>query len=92
MRPLVRFRLPAQMVDATLADAVLLCKGGVGMKPNGFSWALIQAQRDLVELRLRMDGQVGASREVLGAPTGDSCFRWCRVARAAFSRITEVDR
>jgi hypothetical protein len=26
---------------------------------------LIQAQRDLVELRLRMDGEVGASREVL---------------------------
>jgi hypothetical protein len=26
---------------------------------------LIQAQRDLVELRLRMDGQVGSSREVL---------------------------
>src|ERR1700678_3213615 len=30
-----------------------------------FSGALIQAQRDLVELRLRKTGQVGASRKIL---------------------------
>jgi len=28
-------------------------------------WSLIQAQRDMVELRLRIARQVGASREVL---------------------------
>ena len=49
------------MVDATLACSLL---AGV-LKPKVFLWALIPAQHDLVELRLRMDGQVGASREVL---------------------------
>ena len=35
------------------------------LKSQGLSWTLIQAHRDLVELRLRDGGQVGASREVL---------------------------
>ena len=35
------------------------------LKSQGLSWTLIQAQRDLVELRLRIARQVGSSREVL---------------------------
>jgi hypothetical protein len=35
------------------------------LKSQGLSWMLIQAQRDLVELRLRIARQVGSSREVL---------------------------
>jgi hypothetical protein len=35
------------------------------VKSQGLSWTLIQEQRDLVELRLRIARQVGGSREVL---------------------------
>src|SRR5215470_1106659 len=53
--------LPAQMVDATLAWSLL---AGVS-NSKVFSRALVQAQRDLVELRLSDGRQVGSSREVL---------------------------
>src|SRR5689334_20684343 len=35
------------------------------LKSQGLSWTLIQAQRDLVELRLSDGSQIGSSREVL---------------------------
>jgi hypothetical protein len=35
------------------------------LEAQGFSWTLIQAQRDLVELGLSDGGQVGSWREVL---------------------------
>jgi hypothetical protein len=35
------------------------------LKAQGLSRALIEAQRDLVEMGLRVDGQVGLLREVL---------------------------
>jgi hypothetical protein len=35
------------------------------LESQGFSWALVQEQLDLVELLLRDGGQVGASWEVL---------------------------
>jgi hypothetical protein len=49
---------------------------------------LIQAQRDLVELRLRMDGQVGSSREVL--PQQEICV-FVGAALPGTLRITEVN-
>jgi hypothetical protein len=35
------------------------------LESQGFSWALVQAQRDLVELRLSIRRQIGAPREIL---------------------------
>src|ERR1700733_14095222 len=55
---------------------------------EGFSGALIQAQRDLVELRLRMDGQVGSSREVLPQ---QEIRVFVRAALPGTLWITEVD-
>ena len=48
------------MVDATLAK---FTRGS--FESQCFSGSLIQAQRDMVELRLRKTRQVGASRKVL---------------------------
>src|SRR5277367_6631565 len=54
--PTVRQALPAQTVDATLVCSLL-----ASLEPQCLSGTLIQAQRDLVELRLR-DGGQGAGR------------------------------
>ena len=56
-----RFAVPTQMVNATLACSL----SARVSNPKVFSGALIQAQRDLVELRLSDGSEIHSSREVL---------------------------
>src|SRR5271168_2715568 len=58
------------------------------LKSQCLSWTLIQAQRDLVELRLRDGGQVGSSREVL--PQQQICIFVCSTLPGTL-RITEIN-
>jgi hypothetical protein len=48
---------------------------------SGFSWTLIQAQRELVELRLREGSQVRSSREV-SSQQQIRIFKGCLVTAA----------
>jgi hypothetical protein len=58
------------------------------LKSQCLSWTLIQAQRDLVELRLRDGGQVGSSREVL--PQQQICI-FVSSTLPGTLRITEIN-
>ena len=58
------------------------------LKSQRFSWALIQAQRDLVEMRLRIARQVGSSREVLPQ---QQVGVFVRATLPGTLRIAEVD-
>ena len=62
---LVRCQLPinAASSDGRRNTCLKFTRGS--LKSQGLSWALIQAQRDLVELRLRIARQVRSPREVL---------------------------
>src|SRR5580698_4694865 len=59
------------------------------LKAQSFSRALIQTQRDLVQLRLRAAGEVGSLRQVLSQQTngvfvGSSLPRTLRIAEVDF--------
>src|SRR6266581_1254894 len=58
--PTVRYWLPAQPVDATLA--LNLCWG---FESQGLPWVLIEPQSDLVQVGLRETREICSSREIL---------------------------